>query len=100
MTSLRLRPLRPSANLRPLPGRELVSLGTPAVHRDATAARVTTMASRRAANPALTPAGALREAMIAVRSGHMVDGAAVPGWRESWKHPRAWGPFILVASRD
>lgn len=81
-------------------GAETVIASRWSVLDDATAALVTTMATRQAANPALTPAGALREAMIAVRSGHMVDGAAVPGWRESWKHPRAWGPFILVASRD
>lgn len=81
-------------------GAETVIASRWSVLDDATAALVTTMASRRAANPALTPAGALREAMIAVRSGHTADGEKVPGWRESWKHPRAWGPFILVASRD
>lgn len=81
-------------------GAETVVASRWSVLDDATAALVTTMASRRAANPALTPASALREAMIAVRSGHTADGAAVPGWRESWKHPRAWGPFILVASHD
>ncbi len=67
---------------------------------DATAALVTIMAARRTADPSLTPARALREAMMAVRTGHTVDGASVPGWQESWKHPRAWGPFILVASHD
>lgn len=67
---------------------------------DAAAALNSIMASRRAANPLLTSAAALREAMIAVREGHTADGKAVPAWDSSWKHPRAWGPFILVASSD
>ena len=81
-------------------GAETVIASRWSVLDDATAALVTTMASRRAANPALTEAGALREAMIAIRTGRTADGAAVPGWRENWKNPRAWGPFILVAPRD
>lgn len=81
-------------------GAETVIASRWSVLDDATAALVTTMALHRAANPALTPARALRKAMIAVRAGHTTDGMAVPRWKESWKHPRAWGPFILVASRD
>lgn len=67
---------------------------------DATAALSETMARREAASPTLTPAAALREAMIAVRRGYTEDGKPVPGWDESWSHPRAWGAFILVAPRD
>lgn len=67
---------------------------------DATAALSETMARSEAADPMLSPAAALREAMIAVRKGYTRDGRSVPGWDESWSHPRAWGPFILVAPRD
>ena len=81
-------------------GAETVIASRWSVLDDATAVLTFTMAARRAVDPALTPARALREAMIAVREGHGADGATVPGWRADWKHPRAWGPFILVAARD
>lgn len=67
---------------------------------DATAALSETMARSEAADPTLSPAAALRDAMIAVRRGYTSDGKPVPGWDESWSHPRAWGAFILVAPRD
>jgi CHAT domain-containing protein len=46
----------------------------------------------------LPKAEALRQAMIAVRTGKRPDGSAVPGWKEFWAHPAAWSPFVLVAA--
>jgi len=46
----------------------------------------------------LPKAEALRQAMIAVRTGKRSDGSAMPGWKEFWSHPAAWSPFVLVAA--
>ena len=52
----------------------------------------------RLSRSGLPKAEALRQAMIAVRTGKRADGTAVAGWKEFWAHPAAWSPFVLVAA--
>jgi CHAT domain-containing protein/tetratricopeptide (TPR) repeat protein len=59
---------------------------------------VLTVETMRLSRTGLPKAEALRQAMIAVRTGQHADGSAVPGWKEFWAHPAAWSPFVLVAA--
>jgi CHAT domain-containing protein/tetratricopeptide (TPR) repeat protein len=59
---------------------------------------VLTVETMRFSRSGLPKAEALRQAMIAVRTGKRADGSAVPGWKEFWAHPAAWSPFVLVAA--
>ena len=54
----------------------------------------------RQANPGLTRAQALQEAMHAIRTGVRTDGSALPGWFDSFSHPADWAPFTLIANSD
>jgi CHAT domain-containing protein/Tfp pilus assembly protein PilF len=65
---------------------------------DATAAlTVETLVARKAG---LSRAGALQQAMRAVRTGRRDDGSALPGWSPAWAHPAAWAPFTVIGSDD
>lgn len=59
---------------------------------------VLTVETMRLSRTGLPKAEALRQAMIAVRTGSRADGSAVPGWKAFWAHPAAWSPFVLVAA--
>lgn len=59
---------------------------------------VLTVETMRLSRTGLPKAEALRQAMIAVRTGQRADGSALPGWKEFWAHPAAWSPFVLVAA--
>jgi CHAT domain-containing protein len=59
---------------------------------------VLTVETMRFSRSGLPKAEALRQAMIAVRTGKRADGSAVAGWKEFWAHPAAWSPFVLVAA--
>ena len=59
---------------------------------------VLTVETMRLSRSGLPKAEALRQAMIAVRTGKRADGTALPGWKEFWAHPAAWSPFVLVAA--
>lgn len=59
---------------------------------------VLTVETMRLSRTGLPKAEALRQAMIAVRTGKRADGSAVPDWKEFWAHPAAWSPFVLVAA--
>ncbi|MFY8048594.1 MAG: CHAT domain-containing protein [Erythrobacter sp.] len=59
---------------------------------------VLTVETMRFSRSGLPKAEALRQAMIAVRTGKREDGSAVPGWKQFWAHPAAWSPFVLVAA--
>lgn len=59
---------------------------------------VLTVETMRFARSGMPKAEALRQAMIAVRTGKRPDGSAVAGWKEFWAHPAAWSPFVLVAA--
>ena len=59
---------------------------------------VLTVETMRLSRTGLPKAEALRQAMIAVRTGQRADGSTVPGWKEFWAHPAAWSPFVLVAA--
>ncbi|WP_285712922.1 CHAT domain-containing protein [Erythrobacter oryzae] len=59
---------------------------------------VLTVETLRLSRTDLPKAEALRQAMIAVRTGQRADGSALPGWKEYWAHPAAWSPFVLVAA--
>ena len=61
---------------------------------------VLTVETMRLSRTGLPKAEALRQAMIAVRTGKRADGSAVEGWKEFWSHPAAWSPFVLVAADD
>jgi CHAT domain-containing protein len=61
--------------------------------RDDVAARLTVDAiRRRQADPRLSRAEALQQAMRAIRDDPAHDGAA----GETWAHPNAWAPFSLI----
>ncbi|WP_372732658.1 CHAT domain-containing protein [Novosphingobium sp.] len=59
---------------------------------------VLTVETMRLSRSGLSKAEALRQAMIAVRTGKRANGTALPGWKEFWAHPAAWSPFVLVAA--
>jgi len=59
---------------------------------------VLTVETMRLSRSGLPKAEALRQAMIAVRTGKRADGSPLPGWKEFWAHPAAWSPFVLVAA--
>lgn len=59
---------------------------------------VLTVETMRLSRTGLPKAEALRQAMIAVRTGQRADGSDLPGWKEFWAHPAAWSPFVLVAA--
>lgn len=50
--------------------------------------------------PAGGPGRALQSAMRGVRDGHWPDGTRIDGWEESWAHPMAWAPFVLISNGD
>lgn len=59
---------------------------------------VLTVESMRLSRTGLPKPEALRQAMIAVRTGKRADGSALPGWKAFWEDPAAWSPFVLVAA--
>ena len=59
---------------------------------------VLTVETMRLSRTGLAKSEALRQAMIAVRTGKRADGSALEGWKEFWAHPAAWSPFVLVAA--
>ena len=52
------------------------------------------------ANPRLTRAQALQQAMHTLRTGKRPDGSPLPGWNPSMAHPSAWAPFTIVSDQD
>ena len=68
------------------------------VFDDATAALTVQTLAIQKANPRLTKAQALQKAMRTVRTGHRLDGSALPGWRPEWAHPAYWAPFVVIAA--
>lgn len=52
------------------------------------------------ANPRLTRAQALQQAMRTLRTGKRPDGSALQGWMPSMAHPAAWAPFTIVSDQD
>ena len=70
------------------------------VSDDATVALMTEMLRLRRADPGLTRAKALQQAMRTVRTGVRADGSAIAGWQDYWAHPAAWAAFSLIANRN
>jgi CHAT domain-containing protein len=70
------------------------------VSDDSTVALMTEMLRLRRADPTLTRAKALQQAMRTVRIGRRADGSAIEGWQDYWAHPSAWAAFSLIANGD
>lgn len=68
------------------------------VFDDATAALTVQTLAIQKANPYLSKAQALQQAMRTVRTGRRPDGAALPGWQPEWAHPAYWAPFVVISS--
>ena len=70
------------------------------VYDDATSALTARTIAAQRADPGLSRAEALQDAMHAVRTGRLPDGAPLPGWRPEWAHPAYWAPFVVIATGD
>ncbi|TAJ74841.1 MAG: tetratricopeptide repeat protein [Phenylobacterium sp.] len=68
------------------------------VFDDATAALTVQTLAIQKANPRLSKAQALQQAMRTVRTGRRPDGSALPGWRPEWAHPAYWAPFVVITA--
>jgi CHAT domain-containing protein len=67
---------------------------------EVTAALTVETLSVRLANPGMSRAQALRQAMRNVRSGVRPDGSQVAGWTPDWGHPASWGAFSVISNDD
>jgi len=67
---------------------------------DVTPALTTATLRASARNRRGGPGRALQSATRAVREGRWPGGGRIEGWQESWAHPMAWAPFVLISNGD
>jgi CHAT domain-containing protein len=67
---------------------------------DVTPALTTATLRASARNRRGGPGRALQRATRSVRDGRWPGGGRIEGWNESWAHPMAWAPFVLISNGD